>query len=60
MVWVLIQVILKFTGEMKADLDSARRDLEMMQMMVRSFDLYDVTINESDLLTAKDKAEALN
>jgi methyl-accepting chemotaxis protein len=46
--------------EMKADLDSARRDLEMMQMMVRSFDLYDVTINESDLLTAKDKAEALN
>jgi len=46
--------------DMRADLDSARRDLEMMQMMVRSFDLYDVTINGSNLLTAKDKVEVRN
>jgi methyl-accepting chemotaxis protein len=43
-----------------ADLISARQDLETMQMMVRSFDLYDVTINEGDVLTAKEKVEMLN
>jgi methyl-accepting chemotaxis protein len=47
-------------SEMMADLSSARQDLENMQMMVRSFDLYDVTINESDVLTAKDTAPGLN
>jgi len=29
-------------------------------MMVRSFDLYDVTITEGDVLAAKDKADLLN
>lgn len=43
-----------------ANLASARQDLETMQMMVRSFDLYDVTINEGDALTAKEKVEMLN
>ena len=46
--------------EIVADLTSAQQDLETMQTMVRSFDLYDVTINEGDLLTAKDKVEMLN
>ena len=46
--------------EMMADLTSARHDLETMQMMVRSFDLYDVTITEGDVLAAKDKADMLN
>ena len=47
-------------AEIVANLTSARQDLETMQMMVRSFDLYDVTINEGDVLTAKEKAEMLN
>jgi methyl-accepting chemotaxis protein len=46
--------------KLMADLTSARQDLESMQMMVRSFDLYDVTINDSDVLTAKDGAGAQN
>ena len=46
--------------EMLAELTSARQDLETMQMMVRSFDLYDVTIREGDVLTANDKAKTLN
>ena len=47
-------------AEIVADLRSARQDLETMQMMVRSFDLYDVTINAGDVLTTKEKVEMLN
>lgn len=46
--------------KLMADLTAARQDLESMQMMVRSFDLYDVTINDADVLTAKDGAGAQN
>jgi len=46
--------------ETRADLNAIRQDLETMQMMIRSFNLYDVTISNGDLLTAKDKAETLN
>lgn len=42
------------------DLKSARQDLETMQMMVRSFDLYDVAINEGGVLTAKSAADTIN
>jgi hypothetical protein len=42
------------------DLTSARQDLETMRMMVRSFDLYDVAITKTDVLTAKDTADTLN
>jgi methyl-accepting chemotaxis protein len=42
------------------ELKSARQDLETMQMMVRSFDLYDVAITESDVLTAKSTADRIN
>ena len=47
-------------AEIVANLTSARQALETMQMMVRSFDLYDVTINEGDVLAAKEKAEMLD
>jgi hypothetical protein len=43
-----------------ANLTSAQQDLETMQTMLRSFDLYDVTISEGDVLTAKDKVEMVN
>ena len=46
--------------EMKAELSSARQDLENMRLMVRSFDLYDVTITETDALATKGKVETLN
>ena len=46
--------------EMMADLTSARQDLETMQMMVRAFDLYDVTITGGDVLAAQDEADTLN
>jgi methyl-accepting chemotaxis protein len=46
--------------EILADLDSARQELETMRMMVRSFNLYDVSITPCDLLTAKGNAERLN
>jgi methyl-accepting chemotaxis protein len=46
--------------ETAGDLNAIRQDLETMQMMIRSFDLYDVTISEGDVLTAKDKVETLN
>ena len=48
------------SAEMVADLTTAQQDLEAMQMMVRSFDLYDVTITDRDMVTAKDKAEMPN
>lgn len=48
------------SAEMMADLTTAQQDLETMQMMVRSFDLYDVTITDRDMVTAKDKAEVPN
>jgi hypothetical protein len=43
-----------------AELNSARQDLETMQMMVRSFDLYDVAITDKDVLTAKGTADTIN
>jgi methyl-accepting chemotaxis protein len=46
--------------EIVANLTSAQQDLETMQTMLRSFDLYDVTISEGDVLTAKDKVEMVN
>jgi methyl-accepting chemotaxis protein len=46
--------------DMMEDLVSARQDLESMQMMVRSFDLYDVAITESDVLAAKSAADTMN
>jgi methyl-accepting chemotaxis protein len=46
--------------DMVTDLTSARQDLETMRMMVRSFDLYDVAITKTDVLTAKDTADTLN
>ena len=46
--------------DMLEDLASARQDLETMQMMVRSFDLYDVAITESDVLAAKSAADTIN
>jgi len=42
------------------ELKSARQDLETMQMMVRSFDLYDVAITDNDVLTAKGVADTIN
>lgn len=48
------------SSDMMEDLASARQELETMQMMVRSFDLYDVAINESDVLTAKRAADTIN
>lgn len=46
--------------EMMADLQSAQQDLETMRMMVRSFDLYDVTISANNGLTAKDATKPFN
>lgn len=46
--------------EWLADLTSAQRDLEAMQRMVQSFDLYDVTITEGDVLAANSKTDTLN
>lgn len=46
--------------QMIADLNAIRQDLETMHMMIRSFALYDVTISEGDILTAKDKVETRN
>lgn len=46
--------------DIMVDLKSAQQDLETMQMMVRSFDLYDVAINEGDVLTAKRAADTIN
>lgn len=46
--------------DLMVDLKSAQQDLETMQMMVRSFDLYDVAINEGDVLTAKSAADTIN
>jgi len=46
--------------DIMVNLKSARQDLETMQMMVRSFDLYDVAINDSDVLTAKSTADTIN
>ena len=46
--------------EMKAELTSARQDLENMRMMVRTFDLYEVAITEKDRLAAKETVETLN
>ena len=43
-----------------AELNAARQDLETMQMMVRSFDLYDVAITDKDVLTAKGAADTIN
>ena len=48
------------SADMMEDLTSARQDLESMQMMVRSFDLYDVAITESDVLAAKSAADTMN
>ena len=42
------------------ELASARQELETMQMMVRSFELYDVTIGEGNVLTAKATVDTLN
>jgi len=50
----------RVSGEMMAELQSAHQDLETMRMMVRSFDLYDVTIAEDNGLTAKGAAKTLN
>ena len=44
--------------DMMAELTSARRELETMQMMVRSFDLYDVAITPNDQLAAKEDAQS--
>jgi HAMP domain-containing protein len=46
--------------DVMVDLKSAQQDLETMQMMVRSFDLYDVAINEGGVLTAKSAADTIN
>lgn len=46
--------------EMLADLQSAQQELEAMRTMVRAFDLYDVAITDSDVLTGKGAPESLN
>jgi methyl-accepting chemotaxis protein len=46
--------------DMASDLHSARQDLETMRMMVRSFDLYDVTVTANDRLAAKEAVKPLN
>jgi methyl-accepting chemotaxis protein len=46
--------------DMVADLHAVRQDLETMQMMVRTFDLYDVAITDNDTLAAKKAVKPLN
>lgn len=47
-------------ADILTELKSARQELETMRMMIRSFDLYDVSITRNNALTAKDDAERLN